>query len=60
MTLNDELTVIDETIAELERRRTEIINRMDLTGRTQAGNVITFPKRPGVVAASYTTPRHVW
>jgi tetrahydromethanopterin S-methyltransferase subunit B len=60
MTLNDELTVIDETIAELEGRRTEIINRMDLTGRTQTGNVITFPARQGVVATSYSTPRHVW
>ncbi len=63
MTLNDELTVIDETIAELEGRRTELINRMDLSGRRRpkAGkNVIEFPKRPAVVEASYQGARHVW
>jgi len=63
MTLNDELIVIDETIAELEGRRTELINRMDLRGRRRPAadkNVIEFPNGSSVVEARYHDARHVW
>jgi len=61
MTLNDELAVIDETIAELEDRRTEIIHRLEVSARaTAAGNLLQFPNRPAVVVTSYGAPRHVW
>jgi 5,10-methylene-tetrahydrofolate dehydrogenase/methenyl tetrahydrofolate cyclohydrolase len=66
MTINDELNVIDETIAELEGRRIEIINRMEVSGRPRAAamvssaNVVEFPTRPSVVVSSYSNARHVW
>ena len=61
MTLNDELTVIDEALAELEGRRTAIINRMDASSRPQVGkNVIVFPNRPSVIETSYKGARYVW
>jgi hypothetical protein len=69
MTLNDELLVIDETIAELDGRRTEIINRMEMTGRSRrpraaamatSANVLAFPARPSVLVSSYKAARHVW
>jgi hypothetical protein len=60
MTLQDQLTVIDETIAKLEGRRTEIINRMDLSSRQHAVNVIVFPNRTAVVETTYSAGRHVW
>ena len=61
MTLNDELTVIDQTISELEGRRTEIINNMDApTGP----NIIQFPRQLGMVRVeTYRgsgTRRHIW
>ncbi len=63
MTLNDELEVIDETIAELESRRIEIINRMESVkvepSSNRDRNVLQFP-RSSVVASTYTTARHVW
>jgi hypothetical protein len=51
MTLNDELNVLDETIAELEGRRTELINRIAnrVSDRGSLGrgssNVLDFPNR---------------
>jgi hypothetical protein len=65
MTLNDELLVIDETIAELEGRRTEIINRMEVSGRPKttvaaATNLLSFPTPPAVVVTSYRAARHPW
>jgi hypothetical protein len=68
MTLNDELQVIDETLSELEGRRTEIINRMEVTGRSRrrtravatAANVIAFPARSSVLVVSYKDSRHAW
>jgi hypothetical protein len=60
MTLNDELIVLDETIAELEGRHTEIINRMDFPAQPQAANVIRFPARTAVAETTYGTARHVW
>ena len=63
MTLKDELTVIDAKLAELEDRRTALINRMDLSGRRRqkvGKNVIEFPSRPGVVVTNYNAARHVW
>jgi hypothetical protein len=61
MTLDDELNVIDATIAELEERRTNIIHRMEASARaTATGNLLQFPNRPAVVATSYGAPRHVW
>jgi hypothetical protein len=63
MTLNDELTIIDETLAELEGRRVEIINHMKIvTERVDhRGNleIIPFPKHD-VQVATYSVPRHVW
>jgi hypothetical protein len=61
MTLDDELNVIDATIAELEECRTNIIHRMEASARaTATGNLLQFPNRPAVVATSYGAPRHVW
>jgi hypothetical protein len=64
MTLNDELDVIDETIAELEGRRTDIINRMEVAGRprtiSSSNKVLSFPARSEVVVTSYKSARHVW
>jgi hypothetical protein len=62
MTLGDQLEVVDETIAQLERRRTEIIHRMyDANAPASAvGNLLQFPNRASVVVASYGTPRHAW
>jgi hypothetical protein len=51
MTLDDELNVLDETIAELEGRRTELINRITnrVSDRASSGrgssNVLDFPTR---------------
>jgi hypothetical protein len=64
MTLNDELLVIDETIAELEGRRTEIINRMEVSGwphsTMRTSNLLAFPSQPAVVVTSYRAARHPW
>lgn len=64
MTLNDELTVIDETISELEGRRTEIINRMAVTLQvtgTGGSKVIPFPSKPRVTVRKYTgSAGHIW
>lgn len=69
MTSKDELTIIDEAIAELEERRTEIINRMGENDRPKVttgdasvapANVIMFPSRPSVIETTYNTPRHIW
>jgi hypothetical protein len=63
MTLNDELVVIDETIAELETRRIDIISRMEVLkrqiGSSRDGNLLPFP-RPSVMVSRYNKARHVW
>jgi hypothetical protein len=63
MTLKDELEVIDETIAELESRRIDIINRMEVVkrklGSNRDGNLLPFPN-PSVVISRYSKTRHVW
>jgi hypothetical protein len=63
MTLNDELQVIDETLAELENRRIEIINQMERVKVERSANrdtkVIQFP-RLSVTVSTYRAARHVW
>ena len=58
VTLNDELTVIDQTITELEGRRTEILNKLE----TGAGpKLIQFPRTPAVSVEVYSgIPRPLW
>jgi hypothetical protein len=64
MTLKDELDVIDETIAELENRRTHIINMMDCISKTSGTggtNVIQFPAKPSVtVRESGRATSQIW
>jgi hypothetical protein len=66
MTLNDELLVIDETISELETRRTQIIHLMEANSRSAAAaaktgtNIINFPARATVVETGYSASRHIW
>jgi hypothetical protein len=65
MTLNDELNVIDETIAELEGRRAEIINRItdrvsDADSSHQdSAKILSFPNRVRVRKHS-TIPGEGW
>jgi hypothetical protein len=63
MTLKDELKIIDETMAELESRRIDIINRMEVVkrklGANRNSNLLPFPK-PSVVVSRYNKTRHVW
>jgi hypothetical protein len=64
MTLKEELAVIDEQIAKLESRRTEIINVMDCLPKTtlsEGTKVIHFPAKPRVtVRESGRTTSHIW
>jgi hypothetical protein len=61
MTLKDELAVIDETIAELEGRRTEIIHKMGSAIRVaSAGNLLEFPNQSDVVVTRSKTRNPIW
>jgi hypothetical protein len=63
MTLNDELEVIDETIAELEGRRIEIIHKMETLNveipSNFQGNLLGFPKS-SIVVSKYSKKGDVW
>jgi hypothetical protein len=58
MTLEDELAFLDETIAEPEGRRTDIVNRMDAIHHQATGNVISFPARAS--AADIAHQEIIW
>jgi hypothetical protein len=64
MALNDELQVIDETIAVLENRRTEIVNQMEsLSANRYSGGpskVIQFPSITLIRVDKSKPGSHVW
>jgi hypothetical protein len=62
-TLYDQLSALDETIAELENQRTDIINRMDATKIVSGTSmkVLQFPNAGKVVVHAYgRESRHIW
>lgn len=62
MTLTDELEVIDQTLAELDGRRTEIVNQMVCKPTRQKGKLVQFPRRDAIRVQVYTheVNRHIW
>jgi energy-coupling factor transporter ATP-binding protein EcfA2 len=64
MTLKEELIVIDEAIAELDERRTNLINKLhELRSDhvvSDEGNLIPFPTASGIVVSSHSGSRHAW
>jgi hypothetical protein len=62
MTLQDELAVIDQTLAELLGRRAEIVSTLEPTATPQDPKLIQFPEQhPRVEEYTYTgTGGRMW